>query len=169
LAGQKDAVRRWTSRRTVLRAGLFGLLLLSACSPQPVQRPLEGAPVGGAASATQENSSDRQTGPPPTLAPPGPLQGGGGNDAQRPAQGVPPSPSPSPQPGIGGFVIGATDGRGANLREGPSTSGRVITTLAEGTAVEVLGEPVNVGGQSWRQIRAGGREGWVVAVVVRRR
>jgi hypothetical protein len=145
LAGQKDAVRRWTSRRTVLRAGLFGLLLLSACSPQPVQRPLEGAPVGGAASATH------------------------GNDAQRPAQGVPPSPSPSPQPGIGGFVIGATDGRGANLREGPSTSGRVITTLAEGTAVEVLGEPVNVGGQSWRQIRAGGREGWVVAVVVRRR
>jgi SH3-like domain-containing protein len=63
----------------------------------------------------------------------------------------------------------ATDGAGANLRERPSTSARVLTTLAEGTAVEVLGEPVTVEGRAWRQIRGGGHEGWVVAVVVRRR
>lgn len=66
-------------------------------------------------------------------------------------------------------MIARTDGRGANLRESPSTSGRVLTTLAEGTAVETLGAPVNVAGQAWQQIRAGSREGWVVAVVVQRR
>jgi hypothetical protein len=72
-------------------------------------------------------------------------------------------------PGIAGFVIVATDGRGANLRDGPSTSARVLTTLAEGTAVETLGQPVTVEGRAWQQIRGGGYEGWVVAVVVRRR
>ena len=74
--------------------------------------------------------------------------------------------------------VGGGDGRGywpprrlsggANLRESPSTTGRVLTTLAEGTAVETLGAPVNVAGQAWQQIRAGSREGWVVAVVVQR-
>ena len=78
----------------------------------------------------------------------------------------PSTPSPAPVPG---FVIVATDGAGANLRAGPSTAASVITTLAEGTPVEVLGEPVSVEGRSWRQIRAGGREGWVVSVVVRQR
>jgi uncharacterized protein YraI len=66
-------------------------------------------------------------------------------------------------------VIVATDGAGANLRTGPSTSAPVITTLAEGTLVEALGDPVTVEGRAWRQIRSGDREGWVVAVVVRQR
>jgi uncharacterized protein YraI len=55
------------------------------------------------------------------------------------------------------------------LRTDPSTAGPVITTLAEGTLVEVLGDPVSNEGRSWRQIRSGGREGWVVSVVVRQR
>lgn len=134
------------------------LALLAACSPGPVQRPLEGAPVGG--GAARPDGSPAADAVPPTVSPnnasPGPLAS--------------PSASPSPSPvSVGGFVIVATDGAGANMREGPSTSARVITTLAEGTPVETLGQPVNEGGRAWQQIRANGRDGWVVAVVVRRR
>jgi SH3-like domain-containing protein len=75
-------------------------------------------------------------------------------------------PSPSPAPG---HVIVATDGVGANLRAGPSSAGLIITTLAEGTPVDILGDPVSSDGRSWRQIRAAGREGWIVSVVVRQR
>jgi uncharacterized protein YraI len=70
---------------------------------------------------------------------------------------------------VPGYVIVATDGAGANLRTAPSTSAPVLTTLREGTAVAVLGEPVSVEGRAWRQIQAGDRQGWVVAVVVRQR
>ena len=56
-----------------------------------------------------------------------------------------------------------------NLRDGPSTSARVIVTLAEGTAVEVFGDPVPGAGGPWRKIRSGSREGWVVTGVLRRR
>jgi uncharacterized protein YraI len=66
-------------------------------------------------------------------------------------------------------VIGATDGAGANLRTGPSTAAPVIATLAEGTPVEVLGDPISAEGRAWRQVRSGDRAGWVVAVVVRPR
>lgn len=77
-----------------------------------------------------------------------------------------PSPSPSPAPA---HVIVATDGAGVNLRTGPSTSAPAIMTIPEGALVEVLGDPVSVEGRSWRQIRSGTREGWVVSVVVRPR
>ena len=70
---------------------------------------------------------------------------------------------------IGGNQTTATDGRGANLRTGPSTSAPIITTMREGTAVEAIGEPINAEGRSWRQIRAGAQQGWVVSVVVRAR
>jgi SH3-like domain-containing protein len=75
------------------------------------------------------------------------------------------APSPSPPPA---HVIVATHGAGANLRA-PTTAGPVIATLAEGTPVDILGDPVSVEGRSWRQIRGEGREGWVVSVVVRER
>ena len=74
--------------------------------------------------------------------------------------------SPSPPPT---YVIVATDGVGVNVRTGPSTSAPAITTLAEGTLVEVLEDPVSVEGRSWRRIRSGDREGWVVSVVVSQR
>ncbi|MGE3271043.1 MAG: SH3 domain-containing protein [Chloroflexota bacterium] len=145
-------------------------LLLFACSPGPIQRPLEGAPVGQPSGPPEVADAPPLSDVPPTLSPGGPLQGGGSPSRPAQAGGSPsPSPSPSPLPGIAGYVIVATDGRGANLREGPSTSAKVITTLAEGTAVEVLGEPTTVEGRAWRQIRGAGREGWVVDVVVRRR
>jgi uncharacterized protein YraI len=66
-------------------------------------------------------------------------------------------------------AIGATNGAGANLRAGPSMAAPVITTLAGGTPVEALDEPVSAEGRVWQRIRSGDREGWVVAVVVQPR
>jgi uncharacterized protein YraI len=66
-------------------------------------------------------------------------------------------------------IIGATGGSRVNLRADPSTRAPVVASLAEGTPVEALGEPVSAEGRSWQQIRAGDREGWVVAVVVQHR
>ena len=125
----------------------FALAIVSiclACTPPQVQRPLEGAPpiISAATSAAGASPSP---------------------DA---AAGPRPSPSPSPE---AGYVIVATDGRGANRRETPGLSTRVLTTLAEGTAVEVFGDTATVDGREWRKIRGAGREGWVVAPVVRRR
>jgi hypothetical protein len=143
---------------------LVVVVLLSACDSPPVQRPLEGAPARAAGAATDKESSAAPTIPPvpPTLSPSGP------STANTPEQPAASAPSPSPAP-IPGFVIVATDGRGANLRDGPSTSAPVIVTLPEGAAVEVLGDPVTVDGRAWRRVRSGNREGWVVSVVVRPR
>jgi hypothetical protein len=141
--------------------------LAGACGPQSPQRPREGAPVG---VAGRPAVGDDRSGVPPTLSP---AQASGQQAEQAPSGAQPdsspsPAPSPSPEPlGIG--VIVATDGAGANLRAGPSTTAPVITTVAEGSTVEILGEPVSVEGRLWRQIRSGGREGWVLAVVVRPR
>jgi len=134
------------------------LVLASACTPTRPERPLEGAPPVGS-----EGRPTNVTGPPPTLAPAGPTA----TVAASPDTPVAlASPSPTPVPG---YVIVATDGAGANLRAGPSTSAPVITTLREGTPVAVLGEPINSEGRAWRQIQSGDRQGWVVAVVVRPR
>ena len=138
-----------------------------ACTPPPVQRPLEGAqPVsetpgtnGSVAALTPVLSI------PPTLSASNPSLAGS------PGAGSSPSPLPAPSPSPeAGYTIVATDGRGANLREGPSTTARVITTLAEGTSVAVYGDLVpGDGGTTWRRIHGAGRDGWVVAPVVRRR
>jgi Bacterial SH3 domain len=151
------------------RGDLLGLLLvastaiLAACSP-PSERPRDGAPenlVSRPAPTAYPtfSPSSAAEGTPPALTMLGQQPPDG-------SQSSPPSTSPSPPPA---YVIGATDGAGANLRTGPSTSAPAITTLPEGTLVEVLEDPVSVEGRSWRHIRSGNREGWVVAVVVRPR
>jgi hypothetical protein len=140
------------------------LMLCCACSPPTVSRPLDGARPIGAGGA--QASGPATSGPPPTLSPsspsPTPSPDPGSSSAALPE----PSPSPPPE---AGYFIAATDGRGVNLRDGPSTSARVIVTLAEGTAVEVFGDAVPGAGGPWRKIRSGSREGWVVAGVLRRR
>jgi len=67
---------------------------------------------------------------------------------------------------VASAVIGATGGLAVNMRAGPSMAAPVVTTLAEGTSVEVVDEPVSAEGRSWQKVRSGDREGWVVAVVV---
>jgi len=70
---------------------------------------------------------------------------------------------------VASAVIGATGGARVNLRAGPSMAAPVVATLAEGTPVELLDEPVPAEGRSWQRIRSGDHEGWVVAVVVQPR
>ena len=156
------------STRVVLLL-LLSAVLLGACSPPASGRPLDGAPVGTAGQPARVVDAQ---GPPPTLAAASALN----RAPQRPdtlgqlttsaVQPTMAAPSPSPAPG---YVIVATDGAGANLRVGPSSSGLVILTLAEGTPVDILGDPISSEGRSWRQIRVGDHEGWIVAVVVRQR
>jgi hypothetical protein len=158
----------------VVTALVVGALLLSACGgPSPADRPRDGAPVGvgvkDGAVGKGGAGPPELSGAPPTLSAPGQP-----TPAASPSPGgvtlALPSPSPSASPAIGPpQIIAATDGRGANLRDAPGTQSRVITTLAEGTVVEVLSAPVNVGGQPWRLIRSGSREGWVLALVLRPR
>jgi hypothetical protein len=144
------------------RAGfvLVVLLLCLACTPPQVQRPLDGAPPNAGTDASKDGAP--ALGVPPTLSASAPSPGAS------PSPGTGPRPSPSPSPEAG-YVIVATGGQGANLRETPGLATKVITTLAEGTAVDVFGDVVMADGREWRKIRGAGREGWVVAPVVRRR
>ncbi|MBA2450571.1 MAG: SH3 domain-containing protein, partial [Chloroflexi bacterium] len=60
--------------------------------------------------------------------------------------------------------IANTGGQGANVRSEPGAGGRVLKTLAEGSAVEVLGAEREVEGRPWRQIRdSAGVTGWIVS------
>lgn len=140
---------------------VVGALIVGACGPSQSERPREGAPVGAGGQPAPKVATNL---PVPTLAPPVAT----GSPAPSPNAAQPALASPSPSP-LAGFVIVATDGAGANMRTGPSTTAPVIATLREGTPVEVLGDPVSVEGRLWRQIRSNGRDGWVVAVVVRQR
>ena len=146
------------SRRVVCAIAVV-VALCVACTPPQVQRPLDGAqPNAAGQSATGSGASANV---PPTLSAATPVTGASPDPAV-----AAPSPSPSPEPG---YVIVGTDGRGANLREGPGLGTRVITTLAEGTPIEIFDETATADGRPWRRIRGGNREGWVVAPVVRRR
>ena len=146
---------------------VVGAALFVACGPPPSERPREGAPVVVGQPARRDDA-----GAAPTLAPAAALVEASkpfdARDQPSPSGSPPTSPSPSPSP-VPGYVIVATDGAGVNLRTGPSLSASPITTLREGTAVEVLGDTVTAEGRAWRQVRAGERQGWVVAVVVRPR
>jgi 3D (Asp-Asp-Asp) domain-containing protein len=66
------------------------------------------------------------------------------------------------QPGQAAVVIG-TEGRGLKVRGGPAMTHRVVTTVAEGAAVQIIAGPVSDGSDDWYQVGAGGATtGWAV-------
>ena len=76
------------------------------------------------------------------------------------------SPSPSSQPATSYAVIEASVGGGALVRAEPGV-GAQVTTLINGTMVEVLPDVQNVGGYNWARIRTAGKiEGWVLQTVL---
>jgi hypothetical protein len=157
---------RMDTVKTHIAGLILSIVLLGACgSPPPSARPREGAPVAvDSRSMRGVGASLSYATPRPSLvvpiATPSPTTSG-----QQVSDSMQPStPSPS-----AAYVIGATDGAGANLRASPSTAAAVITTLVEGTPVEPLHDTISVEGRSWRKIRSGDREGWVLSVVVRPR
>ena len=146
-------------RAHTMIAVIAATLLLAACVRQPpAARPRDGAPVNGAVQVAGGDA--RVAAAPPTLAP-----------AVAPAD-TPTPPRPSPMPSLTmapTHIIVATGGQPVNLRAGPSTTAAAVGSLREGTLVEALGEPISAEGRSWQEIRTESQQGWVVAVVVRRR
>jgi hypothetical protein len=80
-----------------------------------------------------------------------------GSASARPSTSASPSVSASPSTAPGTFVVA---GEGLRLREGPSSTANIITTLAEGTQVQATGVTTNADGREWRQVRVNGSEGW---------
>lgn len=69
------------------------------------------------------------------------------------------TPSPSPSPGPTGEYVSVTADDGLNMREGPSISTKVITTLKKGTVLTVLDKTSSL---PWIKVRTdGGTEGYV--------
>jgi peptidoglycan/xylan/chitin deacetylase (PgdA/CDA1 family)/uncharacterized protein YraI len=65
------------------------------------------------------------------------------------------------------WVVGGTDGAGANLRALPSTESDIVAVLEEGTPVQPIEGPVSADGTWWRKVKAEGGEGWTVANYIR--
>jgi len=57
---------------------------------------------------------------------------------------------------------------GTNLREMPSTTAKVLTSLAAGAVVNVLADPTNTGGRTWVKVSYNGFEGFVATEFVER-
>lgn len=70
-----------------------------------------------------------------------------------------------------GFEIGQTvhveagGGRG-NLRSGPGTGFRVISTVSSGTTGTILDEPAEGNGYAWYRVSFGNASGWIVSAVL---
>ena len=75
-----------------------------------------------------------------------------------------PTPTPSPEPILA--VIWGTGDLGAYLREGPSRETNPLDYLEEGTLLEIIGEPEQVGIETWWNVRFSYDsqivEGWVM-------
>ncbi|MGC4189655.1 MAG: SH3 domain-containing protein [Thermomicrobiales bacterium] len=72
---------------------------------------------------------------------------------------VPTQPAPTATANPGQARVTGTGGAGVNCRTAPSTSGQVITTLAEGALVTLNGPASN----GWQPVICGGRAGYVSA------
>jgi 3D (Asp-Asp-Asp) domain-containing protein len=60
-------------------------------------------------------------------------------------------------------VVSGTDGRGLRVRSGPGMSHKVVTTLNEGTTVQIAAGPVSDGEDDWFQVSVGtGTTGWAI-------
>jgi peptidoglycan/xylan/chitin deacetylase (PgdA/CDA1 family)/uncharacterized protein YraI len=75
---------------------------------------------------------------------------------------TPPAPAPPPNPNA--WHVAGTGGAGANVREEPSTSARVVGTLPDGAEVVPLEGPVDGDGMKWLKVRSTTNlQGWVAA------
>lgn len=69
----------------------------------------------------------------------------------------------TPLPEIIWAEVRSPQGEGANIREEPGFSGRIISTLLNGTAVQILDEVEVVDGATWVHVRLIDQvEGWIV-------
>jgi hypothetical protein len=59
-------------------------------------------------------------------------------------------------------VIGA-DGGSVNMRAEPSTTAEVVSQVAEGTTVDIVGPNRDADGRTWRNVRSGDKSGWIAS------
>lgn len=75
---------------------------------------------------------------------------------------VPPAPSPTPEPVPDGYAI--VTGKNVALREGPSTSCKVIVRVPTGTTVKISEPP-----EDWEYIEHGGNKGYMMKKFLKER
>jgi hypothetical protein len=64
--------------------------------------------------------------------------------------------------------VAGTDGQGVTLRDAPSPTGKRLTVVPEGARLTVIGDDVQAGGRTWRNVKTGsGQSGWVAADYVK--
>jgi uncharacterized protein YraI len=59
-------------------------------------------------------------------------------------------------------VIGA-DGGSVNMRAEPSTTATVVTQVAEGTVLDIVGPNRDADSRTWRNVRSGDKTGWIAS------
>ncbi len=64
-------------------------------------------------------------------------------------------------------ATGVITAGGVNFRQGPSTDDTILAKLAEGTEVEILTIPDQIGSQYWYRVRYNGEEGYVQSNYIR--
>ncbi len=75
------------------------------------------------------------------------------------------TPTPStPVPSTRKFTVANTDGDNVNVRDKPDTNtGKIVTTVTEGTVVQVTGPAVTSGGTTWYPVQIGNTSGFMRA------
>lgn len=77
-----------------------------------------------------------------------------------PATPTPPTPTPSTRK----FTVANTDGDNVNVRDKPDTNtGKIITSVTEGTVVQVTGPAVMSGGTTWYPVQISDTSGFMRA------
>jgi len=60
-------------------------------------------------------------------------------------------------------IVTGTEGRGLRVRAGPGMAHRIVTTLNEGSTVQIAAGPVSDGDEDWYQISVGtATTGWAI-------
>lgn len=84
-----------------------------------------------------------------------------------PAASSTPTSTPAPTtatPTTRKFTVANTDGDSVNLRDKPDgKSGKILTTVPEGTAVQVTGPIINADGATWYPVQVGDKSGFMRA------
>lgn len=73
------------------------------------------------------------------------------------------TPGPGGQITVGSkVVVGNTGGSGVNMRSEPSTSGKIVAMLPDGTQLEVTGQAVTADNYTWWPVKSANQSGYVV-------
>ncbi len=76
---------------------------------------------------------------------------------------------PAPPPGViapGARMVVTTSGAGANIREEPTTTGKIVTSQDDGVALTITGPSRDADGYIWWPVQGDGFSGWVAGALI---